>query len=388
MATLESYRALRSHMIIASKLVGVEVWTAPGVVRPASCFIVFQIFLYFVGSAYTIIKYRHDLYYVLKILMTVGTAAVLFVKFAVNLREGEQFKKYGEDIEQELLKPYQAGTPGEVSVLSRTGRLLWLLARIWLVAISSTGVGFLLYPLLVYIIEGKLVPLFLYELPYLDWHVVELYFVNLVFQIQLYVFGSIGTVLSDFVIVMYSFYALAKADICIVHLRELRTMLADASKMADADDIAALQQKWQQCLRDHRLSTRFLNNLEHLFGLTCLAQVVTGVFTVCISMVLALLTDWYPVYLFLAATFIELSAFFVIGNLVEKKVDELYDAITSLSWYRLSLQQQKEYGFVVLRQQRPLGLTAFGFMPLNFESYMSVLKGLYQFFVLILKSIE
>ncbi|XP_035777082.1 odorant receptor 56a-like [Anopheles albimanus] len=133
---------------------------------------------------------------------------------------------------------------------------------------------------------------------------------------------------------------------------------------------------------------RFLNNLEHLFGLTCLAQVVTGVFTVCISMVLALLTDWYPVYLFLAATFIELSAFFVIGNLVEKKVDELYDAITSLSWYRLSLQQQKEYGFVVLRQQRPLGLTAFGFMPLNFESYMSVLKGLYQFFVLILKSIE
>ncbi|XP_049533439.1 odorant receptor 56a-like [Anopheles darlingi] len=158
--------------------------------------------------------------------------------------------------------------------------------------------------------------------------------------------------------------------------------------MADAADIAALRQKFQQCIHDHRSSTRFLNKLEHLFGLTCLAQVVTGVFTVCISMLLALLTDWYPVYLFLAATFIELTAFFVIGNVVEKKVDELYHAITALSWYRLSLQQQKEYRFIMFRQQRPLGLTAFGFMPLNFESYMSVLKGLYQFFVIILKSIE
>ncbi|XP_050093471.1 odorant receptor 30a-like [Anopheles aquasalis] len=388
MATLESYRALRSHMIIASKLVGVEMWTAPGKVRPASCFIVFQILLYFVGSAYTIIKYRHDLFYVLKILMTVGTAAVLFVKFAVSLFGGEEFDQYGKDIERDLLKPYQAGTPEEVAVLARTGRFLWLLSKVWLVAISSTGVGFLLYPLLVYFVEGKLVPLFLYELPFLDWHYVELYFVNLVFQIQLYVFGAIGAVLSDFVIVMYSFYALAKADICIVHLHELRTMLNDGSKMADASDIAALKKKWQQCISDHRSSTRFLNNLEHLFGLTCLAQVVTGVFTVCISMLLVLLTDWYPVYLFLAATFIELSAFFVIGNLVEKKVDELYDAITSLSWYRLSLQQQKEYGFIVFRQQRPIGLTAFGFMPLNFESYMNVLKGLYQFFVLMLKSIQ
>uniref|UniRef100_A0A182G008 Uncharacterized protein n=1 Tax=Anopheles albimanus TaxID=7167 RepID=A0A182G008_ANOAL len=254
--------------------------------------------------------------------------------------------------------------------------------------VLSTGIGFVLYPLFVYMSQGTLLPLFLYELPYLDWHSVDKYFIHFAFQLQLYVLGMILEVMSGYLIVMYATYAIVRVDICLIHLRELRTMLDDASKKSDAADKAAMRKKWEQCMYDHRLATSFLNNVEDLFGMICLAQVMMRVFTVCNCMLLVVLVNWYPVYVFLGATFFELSAFFVIGHLVEQKIDELYDAITSLSWYRLSLQQQKEYGFVVFRQQRPLGLTAFDFMPLNFESYMSVLKGLYQFFVLVLQYVE
>ncbi|XP_049548309.1 uncharacterized protein LOC125959527 [Anopheles darlingi] len=241
--------------------------------KPASFLIVFQVLTYFVANTYTVIKYRHDLIYVLKVLITLGSAVQVRKTFTCLM-------------------------------------------------VLSTGIGFVLYPFFVYMIQGTLLPLFLYELPYLDWHSVD------------------------------------KADICLVHLRELRAMLNDVSKTADAVDIAAVQKKWEQCMHDHRMTTSFLNNVEDLLGMICLAQVMMGVFTVCDCMLLVVL------------------------------VGDLYGVITSLSWYRLSLQQQKEYRFIIFRQQRPLGLTAFGFMPLNFESYMSVLKGLYQFFVLAMQYVQ
>ncbi|XP_050093463.1 odorant receptor 30a-like [Anopheles aquasalis] len=362
MATVESYQSLCKYLIVASKIVGTEIWTAPRKMKPASFFMLFQVLTYFVANTYTVIKYRHDFKYVLKVLITLGSAVQLFVKIIVLLWRGHEFNNFGIRIERDLLRAFEN--------------------------VLSTGIGFVLYPFFVYITQGTLLPLFLYELPYLDWHSVDKYFFHFAFQLELYAVGMVGELMSDFLIVMNSIYALARADLCIVHLCELRVMLDAASKKPDAADIAAVRRKWEQCMHDHRIATSFLNNVEDLFGMICLAQVMMGVFTVCNCMLLVVLTDWYPVYVFLGATFLELSAFFVIGHLVEKKVDELYDAITSLSWYQLSLQQQKEYAFVVYRQQRPVGLTAFGFMPLNFESYMSVLKGLYQFFVLVLQYVE
>ncbi|XP_050093449.1 odorant receptor 30a-like [Anopheles aquasalis] len=388
MATVESYQALCKYLIVASKIVGTEIWTAPGKMKPASYLLLFQVLIYFAANTYTVIKYRHDLIYVLKVLITLGSAVQLFIKFIVLLWRGNIFKKYGQQIERDLLRPFENGTEEEMAALSRAGRFLWGFYHFLGYLILSTGIGFVLYPFFVYITQGTLLPLFLYELPYLDWHSVDKYFFHFAFQLELYAVGMVGELMSDFLIVMNSIYALARADLCIVHLCELRVMLDAASKKPDAADIAAVRRKWEQCMHDHRIATSFLNNVEDLFGMICLAQVMMGVFTVCNCMLLVVLTDWYPVYVFLGATFLELSAFFVIGHLVEKKVDELYDAITSLSWYQLSLQQQKEYAFVVYRQQRPLGLTAFGFMPLNFESYMSVLKGLYQFFVLVLQYVE
>ncbi|XP_052871377.1 putative odorant receptor 83c, partial [Anopheles cruzii] len=99
-------------------------------------------------------------------------------------------------------------------------------------------------------------------------------------------------------------------------------------------------------------------------------------------------TDWYPVYLFFVAVFMELSAFFIVGHFVELKVDELYNVIISTSWYRMPKEHHKEFGFLLFRQQRPLVLTMYGFAPVNFESYSSVLKKLYQFFVLVMQYVD
>ncbi|XP_058065044.1 putative odorant receptor 83c [Anopheles bellator] len=386
MATLESYRNLRNHLILASKIVGVEIWTAPGKIKPASCIVIVQLFFYFGCNTFTVLKYRSDFIYVLKILITLGPAVQLFMKFVVYFWRVVDIKSYGEEIERELLDPYQTGSPEEVVVLTRAGRLLWRIFRLSVIMLGSTGVAFLLYPIFIYMTQGETVPLFLYEVPYYDLNSVKRYFLNLAFQFQLYVLGMFGLLLSDFVFIMYVMYAMARVNICIVHLRELETMLNDPLLLAT--EMASVRCKWIQCMDDHRITTGLLNKIEELFGVMCFIQVVMGVFTVCDVLLLVALTDWYPVHMFLVAVFFELSALFVVGHFVELKVDELYDVIISTSWYRLPEEHHKEFGFLLFRQQRPLVLTMYGFAPVNFVSYSSVLKKLYQFFVLVMQYVD
>lgn len=50
----------------------------------------------------------------------------------------------------------------------------------------------------------------------------------------------------------------------------------------------------------------------------------------------------------------------------------MYETITSLPWNLMNVKQQREFGFLMARTQRPLIFTILGFAPLNFESYMSV----------------
>ena len=51
----------------------------------------------------------------------------------------------------------------------------------------------------------------------------------------------------------------------------------------------------------------------------------------------------------------------------------MYNSIISMPWYKLPVEEQKEFAFLMCRQQRPMMLTAYGFLTMNFESYMSVM---------------
>ncbi|KAL9708172.1 hypothetical protein quinque_011690 [Culex quinquefasciatus] len=113
-------------------------------------------------------------------------------------------------------------------------------------------------------------------------------------------------------------------------------------------------------------------------------MVLTSVFVICINIILAVQTDWYACYSFLLLSFISLSIYFVIGNVLEKKLDAQDMCIITFPWNLLNSEQQKEYLFVVSQLQNSLILTIYGFSPLNFETYMEVLKGLYQFVMVIL----
>uniref|UniRef100_A0A182M019 Odorant receptor n=1 Tax=Anopheles culicifacies TaxID=139723 RepID=A0A182M019_9DIPT len=383
MSNVEEFRELLKPLIFFSKIIGVEMWTAPGKFLPASYYLSTQMALYVVSTIHTVIKYKNDPINVMKTLVTISTAVQLYIKFLMGHRKAVIIKQLTETIEKDLLEHYQKGTKEEIAVLNRTGRYLQIFMRIMRVVVPCGSAGFGTYPLLVYLQAGEILPLFLYELPFLDHSTFVGYVVNMLFQLNLLVLGTMGLILSDFLYVMCTMYAMTQAEIFNIHLNELEAMLNDPLKVDTKR--TEIREKWLQCVYDHQLSTRYFNIVEQSFAFVCLAQVGMGVFTVCDCMLLVVLTDWFPTYGFLTVVFTALSLYFVIGHAVELKLDKMYDRITSMPWYKLPVKEQKEFNLLLYRQQRPMMLTACGFIPMNFETYMSVLKCLYQFFVMVLQ---
>nr|QXO34305.1 olfactory receptor Or69 [Anopheles quadriannulatus] len=390
MATVESFRQLLQPLIFYSKGVGVEIWTAPGKFVPASYYLSLHVAIYFSSTVFTLIKYSDDTLHMMKALITLGTCVQVYVKFIIGHKKASELKLLSDNIEQSILQRYENGKAEEIAVLQRTGRILWFIFRFMRTSVSSAAFGFFLYPVIAYYTTGELMPLFMIELPYYGWTTTMGLAMNMFCQANILVIGTMGAIMSDFLFFMYAMYAMTCIDIFIVHLRELETLLKEVHihEKDCAKQTSIMRQKWIQCMQDHQQATRFLNTTEDIFGITCLAQVLMGIFTVCDGMLLVALAFWFPTYCFLVVMFVELSIYFVIGHFVELKIDEMYSSIISMPWYKLPVEEQKEFAFLMCRQQRPMMLTAYGFLTMNFESYMSVMKGLYQFFVMIMQYVE
>uniref|UniRef100_A0A182MK42 Odorant receptor n=1 Tax=Anopheles culicifacies TaxID=139723 RepID=A0A182MK42_9DIPT len=242
MATVESFRELLKPLILYSKLLGVETWTAPGKLMPASYHMMLQMIIYLVSLAYTVIKYRYEPMHIMKVLVTFGTAL-----------QAMDMKELTETIERDILKRYQNGTDEEVAVLNRTGRYLWIIFRIMRMICNGTAAGFAFYPIFVYFTTNAVMPFFLHELPFLDYGTTTGYVVNMLLQMNLIVNGVMGVITTDFVFLMFAMYAMVLADIFILHLDELEAMLNDP--LNDDSKRGGIREKWLQCVYDHQQAT-------------------------------------------------------------------------------------------------------------------------------------
>uniref|UniRef100_A0A182PYY0 Odorant receptor n=1 Tax=Anopheles epiroticus TaxID=199890 RepID=A0A182PYY0_9DIPT len=383
MATVESFRKLLKSLINCSKVIGVEIWTAPGKLLPASYFLFSQVLVYYISTVYTVRKYSGDTLRMMKVLITLGTTVQLSIKWWIGHAKANEVQIITNEIEVDLLGRFENGSAEADQLKHRTGRIVWLLFRVSTISMTCASVGFGLYPLFVYMINGAVMPLFMFELQYIDLNTTTGYVMNLVFLVNIVILATVGAILSDFMFFMNSMYAIANADIFIVHMHELEIMLNERNPEEKLQ--SNLRDQWIMCMSDHQQTTSFLSLMEDIYGFFSLVQVVMGVITLCDGMLLVALTDWYPSYCFLLAMFTQMSIYFVIGHFVELKIHDMYDKVISMPWYKLPPKEQKEFGLLMCRQQRVTTFTACGLMTMNFEAYMSVLRALYQFFVMLMQ---
>lgn len=68
----------------------------------------------------------------------------------------------------------------------------------------------------------------------------------------------------------------------------------------------------------------------------------------------------------------------------EQIIDHIYD----INWYLLSADQAKQVGFMLHMAQNPTSITIGNLAPLNVESYMSLVKSIYSYVMVLVTFLE
>ncbi|KXJ72047.1 hypothetical protein RP20_CCG019062 [Aedes albopictus] len=341
MTPLEDYYNIRAPLITISKMIGAEVWTSEKYLTPASYMLMAHMIIYNVCNGYTVLTQNSDPVKLMQVTIIFGIASQLIFKFFYAISKKYSIRKMFDTAEETIYERHSKGNKEEILILNKTVRYLGIIWKCLAVVYSSTLFVFGMWPVYVYYTKGQIVPLFLYEIPLIDFESTFGYLLHMFLHVDIYILGILGSILADYTFIFIVFHAVAYVDLFILHAKELSDLLVENSSTKDLKEIS---EKWK--------------------------------------------TDWYAAVCFLIVVFGEITIYFLVGNLIELKVDELYDSVVGLPWNLLDNMQQKEYGYLLARTQRPLILTLLGFAPLNFESYMTVLRALYQFFVMILQYVE
>ncbi|EDS26898.1 conserved hypothetical protein [Culex quinquefasciatus] len=317
-------------LILSSKVAGAEIWKPAQMLTPASYILLAQMVNYFACNFWTVYLYRDDIINFMKVLNSTGIAVQLSIKFFIAIFSKKKLVEMCDMIKTDIYQKYDSRAEPEGEMVYKYAETFHQILKILILMYFSSFVVVGLYPLYFYLVEGELTLLLMIEYPYANWHTTKGFIVTTFVHIVVYFTGICGLVLADALFIIY------------------------------------------------------LKDIESFSAFICLVMVLTSVFVICINIILAVQTDWYACYSFLLLSFISLSIYFVIGNVLEKKLDAQDMCIITFPWNLLNSEQQKEYLFVVSQLQNSLILTIYGFSPLNFETYMEVLKGLYQFVMVIL----
>ncbi|XP_029727658.1 uncharacterized protein LOC109418214 [Aedes albopictus] len=381
MSAIDLYQQCIRIFKFNSIAVGVSLWNADQFLTIGSYSIMTQMVIYFWCNFWTVHKYRHDMLHVMEVLNSAGIAFQLSVKFFIAMYNKPIIRGLLQTVEDKLYARYPDRSSREGEIVYKFAKKCNILIKILAPLYCSSLFVFALYPLYIYYSEGRLIPLFMYEVSYVDWHTVWGYLLTNFVQIFIYVMGLNGLIMADGLVVLLALHGIVYMEVFMIHLDELAKLLQSENVIENKEKITKM---WRECLSEHQTLLEYFDDIENINGGMCLVLVFTGVFAICDNLVLCAVTDWYASYSFLLICFIQMTIYFSIGNAVELKSNALDISVANFPWYMFSRDLQKEYLFLICRLQHPIILTVYGFADLSLETYMSILKALYQFAMMIL----
>ncbi|XP_053663387.1 uncharacterized protein LOC128712519 [Anopheles marshallii] len=380
---IEIYNASFNRLKISSRLLGAGLWEKYDGFNWGRIRSVTQIFLFLALHIWTGYKYRHSALEMLETQSLIWTGAALMIKYFTMIRNGEPVRELTNKIESEMYMKYSE-TSNEYPVVWKYSRVLYYGGYIMMVGYFSSLSLIFVNPLFMYFTEGRIMLLFFCEIPFVDWTVMRGYWLTITLQFAFYCTGVCGLILVDYLCAYFTINGLLYVDILRFHLDELSELLRDTSYQMrkETDVIEKVNRKWRHSLAEHQQIVEYFDKFSDLWSMINLAQVGCSVFGICANMLIIFLTDWYAAYPIIFALFIDLTVHFVLGAVIERKVDDLHISLIYFPWYLLDDRRQKEYKLLLLRAQQPSGMSIAGLTPVNYETYTQIMKMLYQVFAL------
>ncbi|XP_050077989.1 uncharacterized protein LOC126564908 [Anopheles maculipalpis] len=380
---IELYHTSFNRLKLSSRLIGAGLWEKKYGFTTGRIASLTQIVMFLGLHVWTGYKYRDNALEMLESQSLICTGVALMIKYFTMIRNRDPVRELTGNIERDTYTKYQE-TSNEYPVLLKYGRVLYIAGHIMIGGYFGSLFIIWINPLFMYFTEGRVMLLFFCEIPYVDWTVNRGYWITVTLQIAFYITGTCGLILVDYLCAYFTINGSLYVDILRFHLNELSELLAEPGyKTRSAPEIIEkVNRKWRICLVEHQQIVEYYDKFSDLWSMINLAQVGCSVFGICINMLIIFLTDWYAAYAILFALFIDLSVHFVLGAIIERKVDDLLISLVHFPWYLLDDRRQKEYKLLLLRAQQPSGMSIAGLTPVNYETYTQIMKMLYQLFAL------
>uniref|UniRef100_A0A182NZI2 Uncharacterized protein n=1 Tax=Anopheles epiroticus TaxID=199890 RepID=A0A182NZI2_9DIPT len=380
---IEFYNISFNRLKLTSRLLGAGLWENYSGISWGRVASLTQIVMFLALHAWTGYEYRDNALEMLETQSLICTGAALMIKYFTMIRNTKPVRELTGNIETDMYVKYQEMS-SEYSVVLKYGRVLYFAGHIMIGGYFGSLFIIWINPLFVYFTEGRVMLLFFCEIPYVDWTVTRGYWTTVTVQIFFYVTGTCALILVDYLCAFFTINGSLYVDILRFHLDELSELLASPGYQTKSSPaiIEQVSRKWRTCLVEHQRIVEYYNKFSDLWSMINLAQVGCSVFGICINMLIIFLTDWYAAYAILFALFIDLSVHFVLGAIIERKVDDLHISLMHFPWYLLDDRRQKEYMLLLLRAQQPSGMSIAGLTPVNYETYTQIMKMLYQVFAL------
>lgn len=249
MSSLQLYQQNKKILIFSSKIVGAEVWTSTQMLTPSSYVLLVQMAVYFYSNFWTAYHYRDDIIMGMKVLNCTGIAIQLSAKFFIAVFRKKDFLALCVLIENELYQKYASTAEPEGQILYDYAKKYHILLRVIMFLYFASLFVFGLYPLYIFLDQGEIIPLFMFEIPYVDWHTTGGLIVTYAVQVITYVTGIFGIILADGLFIHYVVHAIVFMEIFEIHLHQLGIMLQNQDQDDEGSETA---NRWKQSLREHQ----------------------------------------------------------------------------------------------------------------------------------------
>ncbi|KFB42114.1 G-protein coupled odorant receptor 66 [Anopheles sinensis] len=327
----------------------------------------------------------------LKTLAFLGFFFQSTLKIYYTLSNHEKFQANYNKLAQSIYEGHIEGTAEQKKVILRVITVVLALVKVTVVIYGFSLVMFSLYPAYMYFWEDTKVTIFPLHVPGINIYSLYGYSVTNMLHMLVAVYGLFGALASDTAFMMFVLHIVTYVELFRVECEKFESELLTSEcrdRWHSKEYKALCRLSMLAIYQFHQDIISYMDSLKVCYYQTCMVQVATSSFSIMFNLFLALTTDWYATYSFLAVSLFQLLIFCVLGNVIQVMNDRLNQVILNLPWYLLPNGEQKRFLFMLYRSQLPADIDIRGFGPLNMETFTAIMQKIYSAFMMMYSFIE
>ncbi|XP_037943817.1 putative odorant receptor 83c [Teleopsis dalmanni] len=376
----ESLRAVLKAFSLLCKVMGVDAIDPKYHFNFFTALSILYLTAYHVCTLYTAFQHRDDFGFMLQVLCTIGAGMLGVVKLGTVLKYSKILGAMRTLIEHLYTEYEMQGTDFRRALYNSCNSSKKIIKAV------SFSYVFLIFTILVppfsiMAINGQRQVILLYDVPGLNITTNFGYITITTIHTINVITCAIGFLTTDIFVLLFLSQSYLFVNVFKVKVKEFNESVTFAKNRF----IPATEKALEDLLKWHTLYLSYTRTCNNIFFIPVTVQVVLTTFSITLTLYVILTSYWLGAYSFLGLMAVNLYILCIMGTKVENCNDEFCFEIYNISWYNLTVAQQKTVKLMLLQSQSPNVITIASVMPLSVSSAMKITKGIYSIFMMMVQ---